>query len=144
MNDSLNTRPFIRQTIVWVAGLGLAGPGIWLIVVWVDRAVAAGAGWLLVTGLILVTGILAHIYQQRRNTSVGCSTRPRLSPLQISSLAAEALGVQLLWQAGSPEFAAVLPLLTWSGWPYTFIAAGLLGLAWSSLSCDSRGIEIRG
>jgi hypothetical protein len=111
---------------------------VWLVVAWADRSIVPGAGWLLVTGLVLVGGIPYHIYQQRRNGSAACSTRPRLSPLQISSLAAQALGVQLLWPAGSSEFAVALPFLSWSGWPYVFIAAGLLGLAWSSLSCDNR------
>lgn len=98
--------------------------------------------WL--TSLILVGGLVTHLYQYGRQRFTACSTKPQVSSLQISALAAEALGVQLLWYAKTPGFLTTVPLLTWSGWPYIFIIGGLLGLAWCSLGCTCHDEALTG
>lgn len=91
---------------------------------------------MIITTLIMTGSLALYFYQWRQQRLATCSTNPRVSPLQISGLAAEVLGAQLLLYADSPEFEAAFPLLTWWVWPYIFIVGGLAILGWHSLSCS--------
>jgi hypothetical protein len=98
--------------------------------VWLNQAYIPGSGWLLLTALVVMGGIITYLYRQR---SVGCSLKPQVNGLQISCLAVQALGVQLLWLAELPELAPF-----WSGWAYLAILTGVAGLGWLSLFCSCR------
>ncbi len=73
---------------------------------------------------------------------MACSTRPQLRPLQVSSLASEALGLQMFWLA--EPLAQASPLLGWPFWPYVFILGGVIGLGWLSLSATCRDEALLG
>jgi hypothetical protein len=138
MNLFSSSPVWLRHYLGWLAAVAIILPGLFWAVSWLNQTYTVGAGWLALTFIVLMAGIVMHFYRLRRPQLQVCSTRPQVRPLQISCLAAQALGVQLLWLNESPEFATVLPWLAWSGWAYLCIIGGLVGLGWLSLFCSCR------
>lgn len=126
------------------AGWLIAGlVGLWLSIHGFKLLYAANLGWLWLTTLVVAGGIGTHLYQRRKSKLTACSIKPQIRLLQVSFLAVEALGVQWLWYAASPDFVVVMPFLAWPGWPYLCIVSGVAGLGWLSLFCDCRDEALR-
>ncbi|MBE7556627.1 MAG: hypothetical protein HS126_36725 [Anaerolineales bacterium] len=117
--------------------------GLTFVLIWLDPVAMARLGGLWLTIVILLGGIAVHLDQSYHSKLTACSVKPQIHPLQVSCLAVQALGVQWLWYAASPDFVAVIPFLAWSGWPYLCIVSGVAGLGWLSLSCDCRNETLR-
>lgn len=130
----------LLQITTAVAGLLIA----WPLAVWLDQAFAPGTGWLWLTLTVLLGGIAVHVLRRREYAACSTSAMPRVSALQVSCLAAQALGVQLFWGSGSPAFSAAFPLLALPWLPFVFIAGGVAGLGWLSLFCDCRDSALKG
>jgi|GEM_PF-4557634 len=131
----------LAQSVWSIHGAGWLGAGLagaWLTLYWFNHLYAANLGWLGLTTLIVAGGVATHLYQRRKAKLTVCSIKSQIRPLQVSCLAAQALGVQWLWYAESPHFWAAWPFLAWTGWPYLFIISGVAGLGWLSLWCDCR------
>lgn len=142
MVNTIGTLSRGRQIVVGTAAL-VAAALAWLVVRWVDRALAPGLGLPALTVIVALGGVAWHL-RARRATALSCATGPRLRPLQVSSLALMALGVQLLHAAEAPAAVAALPLLAapWLG--PAFILAGVGGLGWLSLSATCRDEALGG
>lgn len=112
---------------------------------WLNRIQPTEIFWLWLTAAILLGGITVYFCQRRRRQfTAACSLNPQIHPLQISCLAAQALGVQLLWQAESPQFAVLSNPSLWAILPYLLIVGGVAGLGWLSLSCNCRDEALTG
>jgi hypothetical protein len=107
---------------------------------WLNQIQPSEIVWLWLTTAVLLGGLVVYFYQRRRRCfTPTCSLKPQIQPLQISCLAAQALGVQLLWQTEWPQVGAALSLAyVWSVLPYLLILGGVAGLGGLSLSCDCR------
>lgn len=127
-----------RAPVAWVVTVGLALLGVGFIFTWLEQPMAAPAAWLWLTTVTLAGGVVLYLYQHHNLQLTVCSIKPQVLPLQVSCLAAQALGIQLLWYTESPYFVALLPFLAWPGWPYFFILSGVAGLGWLSLWCNCR------
>lgn len=133
-----------RRALPW-AGATLAGAALAaVVVIWLEGALAPGAGWawLLITAAL--GGVGVDLARRRHGQGSACALKPQLRPLQVSCLAAQALGV-LLWNAGpQPAFAAALPWLALPWQPLALVVAGALGLGVLSVFCDCRDEALQG
>jgi hypothetical protein len=139
LTQSIESGRNIGWLIVSLTGI----VGLWLIFTWFNHPIAIEIAWLWLTTVTLFGGILFYLYQRRTLQLTACSTKSQVRPLQVSCLAAQALGVQLLWTTESPDFVTALPFLAWPGWPYVFILGGVASLGWLSLYCDCRDEALR-
>lgn len=114
----------------------------WLIVAWLDTALAPGAGGVWLATTILLGGIAVRLRQARQAAS--CATGPRLRPLQVSCFGAIAFGVHLLQHADAGALAAAFPLLAAPWLPPAFILGGVIGLAILSFGADCRDAAFSG
>lgn len=128
-----------RIGLAWTVVAG----GLTFVLIWLDPISMARLSGLWLTIVILLGGIAVHLDQSYHSKLTACSVKPQIHPLQVSCLAVQALGVQWLWYAASPDFVAVMPFLAWSGWPYLCIVSGVAGLGWLSLFCDCRNEALR-
>lgn len=96
--------------------------------------------WLLLTMTVLLGSIGVYFYQRWQQPFIpACSLKPQIHPLQISCLAAQALGVQLFWQTEPLQIDAAFSLAyIWSLLPYLLMIGGVTGLGWLSLGCGCR------
>jgi hypothetical protein len=129
--QSMRSGPGAGWLIAGLVGLGLTIP-------WFNHLNTTNLRWLGLTTLIVAGGIVTHLYQRRSAKLTVCSVKPQIRSLQVSCLAAQALGVQWLWYLESPDFVAAWPFLAWPGWPYICIISGVAGLGWLSLFCHCR------
>ncbi|MFQ5613385.1 MAG: hypothetical protein ACE5H9_14760, partial [Anaerolineae bacterium] len=145
MRTFITTTVWQRYGLGWIVGLALGLPLAWLAVGWLEQNYPAGTGWMSLSLAVLLGGIGWRLYRQGRQEGAACATTwPNVSPLQVSCLAAQALGIQWLLFAGSFQRVGLLPIAAWSGWPYLSIAAGLLGLGWFSLHADCHDEALSG
>lgn len=123
-----------RSTAFWLA-IGCGGLALgW----WLDQNIAAGLGALVVTLAIGLGGVVVRLSRIGR-TAATCVTGPRLGPLQVSSLALIALGVQCFHAAESGgALPALLPILGEPLLAPICIGAGVGGLAILSLFSTCR------
>jgi hypothetical protein len=131
------------RSVGWLIVILTGIVGLWLNFTWFNHLIAIEIAWLWLTTVILISGILFFLYQRRRLQLTACLIKPQVRPLQASCLAAQALGVQLLWTIESPDFVTALPFLAWPGWPYVCILGGVVGLGWLSLFCNCRDEALR-
>jgi hypothetical protein len=87
---------------------------------------------IVITLAVIIGGIIFHLRDQR--TRVACARKPSVRALQVSCLAAQALGVQFY----SREVGQVFSL----PFAFGFILVGVAGLGALSLFCDCRDAEL--
>lgn len=121
--------------------IGAAALAAWAGVVALDRLIVAGAGLVWLSGTVILGGVAVRLRQGR---AASCALGPRLQPLQVSCLGLLGLGVQAYHMAGSPLFAARLPLLAAPWLPAACIVGGVAGLGVLSVFADCRDAELRG
>ncbi len=123
-------------------GLGVIGAGV--IVAWLERRLAPGAGWIWLTLTVALGGAGVALLRRIRGQGLSCALGPRLRPLQVSGLALQALGALLFHYAQNPAFQGALPLLAAPWLPLACVLSGLLVLGLVSISADCRDAELRG
>lgn len=132
------------STVPWlVAG----GPGLVVavaIIVWLERGLAPGAGWVWLALTTALGGAAVALLRRVRSQELSCALGPRLRPLQVSGLALQALGALLFHYGQNPAFQAALPPLAAPWLPLVCVLSGLLVLGVVSITGDCRDAELRG
>jgi hypothetical protein len=124
-------------------GLGLAGAAI-AVVIWLERAYVPGVGWLWLALSVTFGGIGVALLRRRAGRGAACTPGPRLSPLQVSFLALQVVGVVLYHNAQNAQFRAAFPALS-AGWlPLLCIVGGVLGLGILSINGACRDVDLEG
>lgn len=142
---SCNWRAWYTHTMViqtrtrWRLGALLSGIGVLcalLMSVSLERFLLPGSGWLWLALTMMLGGIGVDLLQRWHGRGAVCSPNFRPSPLQISCLASQAVGVVLFQQA---PFAFLSP-----GWlPFVFVIGGVLGLGVLSVLGSCRDADLR-
>ncbi|MGQ9927464.1 MAG: hypothetical protein ACUVS4_11390 [Chloroflexaceae bacterium] len=114
------------------------------IIVWLERSLAPGAGWIWLALTTALGGGAVALLRRVRGQGLSCALGPRLRPLQVSGLALQALGALLFHYGQYPVFQAALPLLAAPWLPLACVVCGLLVLGAVSITGDCRDAELRG
>jgi hypothetical protein len=135
------------ETRTRIGAIGVLGGGIGvalIIVAWLERAYAPGVGWLWLALTVALGGIGVDLLQRFHGRGQVCAPGPRPSPLQVSCLALQAVGVILFQSAQSAPFQVALPLLSAAWLPLACVVAGALGLGVLSVVGTCRDADLAG
>lgn len=133
----------MRAALHTVGVLASAGAAL-AVVVGLERAYAPGAGGLWLALTTVFGGIGVELARRRAGKGAICRPGPRVSPLQVSCLALQAVGIILYHNAQNPLFRAAFPALTEAWIPLACILGGVLGLGVLSVSGSCRDADLAG
>ncbi|MCS6881491.1 MAG: hypothetical protein RMK84_10990 [Oscillochloridaceae bacterium] len=132
------------STLPWLVAGGTGLVGAVAIIVWLERALAPGAGWVWLALTAALGGAAVALLRRIRGQGLSCALGPRLRPLQVSGLALQALGALLFHYGQDPAFQAALPPLAAPWLSLACVLGGLLVLGLVSITSDCRDAELHG